>query len=368
MSLIKNKSITILINNLKSGGAEKVCVVLCNEFIKRGYNIELWVAQKEETYLSSQLNDSVNVIYLNKNKVRYCILPLIKLLIKKKPKVILGFNTELTILLILLKRILFQKPRIIMRNISTLSIEMNKPINFWGKFIKHPIIKGLLDSADAIIAQSSGMKLDLVKNYKIDTEKIEIINNPAIVLNDRCQIKQLITRKNEIVFIGRLAKPKGLTYLFEAMTIAIKTIPDLHLTMVGEGEDKDSLMCLAEDLQLSSNIDFIGFKKDISPYIIKAKATVLTSIREGFPNALVESIALGTPVIAFNCQSGPKDIITPDVNGILVPFLDVDAFSNAIISVMEGKVVFDQEKVKQSAERFNLDTIVNLYEKVIWQN
>jgi len=68
-------------------------------------------------------------------------------------------------------------------------------------------------------------------------------------------------------------------------------------------------------------VGFEGFKKDMIPYYLSAKATVLTPLYEGFPNVLVESITLGTPAIAFNCPSRPSEIIVDGINGFLVIML-----------------------------------------------
>ena len=73
------------------------------------------------------------------------------------------------------------------------------------------------------------------------------------------------------------------------------------------------------------------------PYYLHAKATVLTSLYEGFPNALVESITLGTPVVAFDCPSGPSEIIQDGVNGYLVKHKDIESFTEKLIKLMSHK-------------------------------
>ena len=362
---IINKEITILINNLSSGGAEKVCVVLCNELVKRGYSVSLWLVKYENTALAKQLDEKVQISSLNREHVSHCIIPLVKLFVKNRPKFILIFNTELTLLAIMLKFFLYNKPKIIMRNINTLSMQLNSP-NYWRKYIVFPFVKNFIDRSNIIVAQSEGMKKDLMDHYNILEKKIRTIPNPAVVLENQFSNRVTINKKNELVFIGRLVEQKGLHLLLEAIGIAIKSVEDMHLTIVGDGPQLESLQKLASDLNITKFVSFVGFQANVKSYIMEAKATVLTSYYEGFPNVLVESIALGTPVISFDCPSGPKDIIEPNVNGVLVPYLNVELFAQAIIDVLKGQYNFDDRTVIATSERFNLKSIVDKYEQLFY--
>ena len=137
--------------------------------------------------------------------------------------------------------------------------------------------------------------------------------------------------------------------------------------MVGEGELIQELEEQIMKRQLSEYIIIEGFQNDLIPFYTRAKATVLTSLREGFPNVLVESISVGTPVISFNCPSGPKDIIIPNVNGILVEHLNVDDFSKAIIDIVNSNIKFDKQKVIDSSKRFSSEKVILKYEEILFE-
>ena len=360
----KTKEITVLINRLNSGGAEKVCVILCNELVKRGYLVDLWVVGLDDTILSKKIDKNVRITNFKKESVRSSILPLSYHLMKKTPPKIIVFNTELCLLVILLKFILFTKTKIIFRSINTLSVALDTK-TLYRKKIVYPIVKKFLKATDFVVAQSEGMKEDLIKNYAIAATKIKTIHNPAIVLEKRETNFRTDSKENELVFVGRLVNQKGLPLLFEALTIVVQIIDTVHLTIVGEGPEMQNLKNLAEELKLTKVITFEGFKADVNKYLIKAKATVLTSYFEGFPNVLVESISLGTPVISFDCPSGPRDIIEPNVNGILVPFLNVELFAKALIEVLNGEMNFEINKIIASGEKFSLKSIVDKYEQIL---
>ena len=244
-------------------------------------------------------------------------------------------------------------------------MQLNSP-NYWRKYIVFPFVKNFIDRSNIIVAQSEGMKKDLMDHYNILEKKIRTIPNPAVVLENQFSNRVTINKKNELVFIGRLVEQKGLHLLLEAIGIAIKSVEDMHLTIVGDGPQLESLQKLASDLNITKFVSFVGFQANVKSYIMEAKATVLTSYYEGFPNVLVESIALGTPVISFDCPSGPKDIIEPNVNGVLVPYLNVELFAQAIIDVLKGQYNFDDRTVIATSERFNLKSIVDKYEQLFY--
>ncbi len=369
MSFDSSKKITMLVFSLYPGGAEKVCLTLCNEFANRNYKTELWIVNSKETSLSKQLNDNVTVFKMNKNHVRNSFFPLLKLLLQRKPERILIFHIELAILVLTIKKFLFLKTKVVVRSINTLSQAFNYPSGIWETIFARRVIKQILPLSNRIVAQSKGMHDDLVKFFRIEQEKLITIPNPAksIYLNGT-KILENNLRRNEFLFVGRLSPQKGLDNLVMAFKIAHEQDSSIRLIIVGDGSEKDKIVRLAEESGLKNFISFEGFRENVVPYFLRAKATVLTSNFEGFPNVLVESIAVGTPVISFNCPSGPEDIIIENVNGILVPHLHVNDFANAMLNVAKNKIEFNYKEVVETSKRFSMDTIFNMYEQILLKN
>lgn len=361
------KKITILIKNLQNGGAQKVCVTLCNELIKRNYNVELWLLDYEKNSLTLQLHEDVNIIHLQKKKVRDSVFKLVKLFRKHKPAGILIFNIELTILSILIKKIFQVKTLIFFRSINTLSQIFQYPRTNVEKHFTSRLIRVVLPYCDKIVAQSNGMKNDLVSNFNIDEKKIDVIHNPAVNLRQINKQDKVaaIEEKNYFLYVGRLTPQKGLETLIRIFKTARRQIPGIQLLIVGEGPEEEKLKALTVSLEMNSSVVFTGFKQNTSDFYLNAKATVLTSLYEGFPNVLVESIAIGTPVIAFNCPSGPEDIIEPGINGILVPNQDIKAFTEAVISVATDQLQFQKQQVIETSKKFSVETVISQYEAVL---
>ncbi len=363
------KKITMLVFNLDHGGAEKVCVTLCNEFVKLKYEIELWIVDDKKTALSQKLDNRITVYSLNKKHVRNCGLQLLKLLIQRKPERILVFHIELAILAIVLKKMFFLKTKIIARSINTLSHAFNDSKRLGRNYFAVKIIKYVLPYSNKIIAQSNGMREDLIRSFNIEDKKITTIFNPATnFLVNGYSIDDNVNIDNNFLYVGRLSPQKGLINLLKAFKQAYEKNSNIHLTLVGEGTEKEMLIKKVNDLGLSTVVTFEGYQENTLWYFKRAKATVLTSFYEGFPNVLVESIAAGTPVIAFNCPSGPEDIIVPGINGVLVPHLNLVEFTNAILAMANGEIHFNKQKIINSANRFSTDEIVRAYESVLMEN
>lgn len=360
-----DKKITFFIFSLRHGGAEKVCLTLCNEFAKRNYQTELWIVDNSETTLTKMLDKQVLVFALNKKHVRNTFLPIMKLLRRRKPARLIIFNIELAILVIILKKILILNTQIIVRSINTLSQAFTFPKTIWEKYIAKKAIRRLLIFSDKIIAQSTGMKNDLIKTFHIPEKKIVTIHNPSTLIAPVKSV-QLEPSENEFLYVGRLSPQKGLMNLIEAFRRTYEKNKNIRLTIVGDGSEKEKLVALTEQLSLTNNIKFEGYKSSTEPYFERAKATLLTSNFEGFPNVLVESISRGTPVISFDCPSGPSDIIEQGVNGLLIPHLDVEGFSKALLAVANGEIRFNHQDVVSSSRKFSTENIIAKYEQVIF--
>jgi glycosyltransferase involved in cell wall biosynthesis len=329
-----SRSICILNNTLNAGGAEKNCVVLCNELAKKGFDVELWITRLiSDSPLLKLIDDRVKVRSIQGKRVRNTITHLKKMLLSSTSKTFLIYNIELLIPVYFINKLYGLNLKIVARSITTLSHNYNDQ-GIIGKRIWFRLIGYTGNKIDSMIAQSQGMKEDLVTKFHIPESKVTVIPNPSYNFgNELFPSSDQINNKN-ILFVGRITEAKGLNYLLEIMQIVKNKIPDIHLTIVGTGEKLQDLKNDASNLGLSESISFEGYQSDLSNYYKNAKATVLTSIFEGFPNVLVESIAYGTPVVSFDCQSGPKDIIIPNINGILVDYLNVNEFANAIINIV----------------------------------
>lgn len=366
MQNFNTKKVTFLISSLAGGGAEGVCVNVANRLAEQGWQVDLVMLHLNNAAYHDRLSDKVNLIVLGINHARYAGLPLLKYMLQQKPKTVLVFNYEFAIILVILRNVFRLKTRIIARNINTLSQKRKRAQGFWVKYLVMPLIDALYCKVDHVINQCKAMRMDLVALYPQLAEKSSVIYNPVakhIEVYANSYDLRHIEKKDYLLSVGRLEKQKAFHYSIEVFSVLANEFPDLRLKIVGQGSLEPSLKQCAIDYGVEDRIDFEGFQKDITSYYLHAKATVLTSLYEGFPNVLVESITLGTPVIAFDCPSGPSEIIQDGVNGYLVGYKNVEDMVSKIDYLLNNPILPDL--VKSTFNKYSIEKVISDYIHVI---
>ena len=369
-----NKKIVMLNGSLAGGGAEGVCVNIANNLVLRGWQVDLLILNLKNEVYRDRLSDDVNLINLNVSRARYSSLSLLKYIYKNKPKVFLVFNYELSIMLVILRIFLKLKIKIISRNVSTLSVRIKElgRKSFWSRYVINPIIKFFYPMQDHIINQCNEMHKDLLIELPQLNKKSSIIYNPiSSHISDYGNLNDLnlAERKNYLLCVGRLEEVKAFNYAIEAFAGISDRFPKLRLKIVGKGSLEKDLKNKAWELSVLDRVDFEGFRENVVPYYLNAKATILTSLYEGYPNALLESISLGTPVISFDCKSGPNEIIKNNINGHLVRYLDVEDLKNKICKILESDL--KRGDIILTSKKNQIQYVSELYEnlfKLIMKN
>lgn len=308
----KKIKVTFILPTLHAGGAEKVMSYIAQNLNKTNFDVTLLIIGYES---ESRFDiEGINLVFFNKSRVLNSVFDLLLFLRKTKPNIVISAIGHLNILMSFIT-ILFPKMKFIAREVNVISVLKNhsdqkQKINY--SFLTTISYKLF----DKIICQSNDMKNDLVKNYKIVTDKIIVINNP---ISDNFKLKEAlqyhIEHTLELITVGRLAKQKGHLRILEALSYL--NIP-FKYTMIGDGPEKDIIFKRIKELKLESNIVHIPFTKSISQYLSESDVFIQGSFVEGFPNALIESCAVGTPVIAFNAPGGIDEIVQNEINGFIV--------------------------------------------------
>ncbi|SMO41507.1 glycosyltransferase [Fodinibius sediminis] len=176
---------------------------------------------------------------------------------------------------------------------------------------------------------------------------IEVIGNPIRQIHSNGQAK----RENVVLSIGRLIRTKHFDELIK-MFVDIG-LPDWKLVIVGGDSKKQNLSrklkTLVRELDAEGSVFLEGEQQHIDPYFNKSKIFAFSSSSEGFPNVIGEALSAGLPVVAYDCNAGPSDMIENNKNGFLVPLFDQEAFKDCLKELMSNENV--RKKFQQNAPK-----------------
>ena len=344
------KHILIVNNGLAGGGIERASVSLANYFSKMNFEVSVLALYKSEPFFSLDNN----ILFIepdfdrnNHNKLVYTYRMMVflrKFVLKNKPNTILAFS-EWTNPYVVLALKGIEVPLFLSDRMNPLA-----KLPFLSEFLR----KRLYKKATGIIAQSNFAKSILEK--KTSSKNIKVIYNPLNSI-EKIDCPQL----NRIVTVGRLEKVKGHEFLIKAF--AKMDNKSWELSIVGDGSERKYLESLAKDLNITQRVIFHGHLKDFRKQLSEAKIFVLPSIKEGFPNALIEAMSVPLTCICTDFFNGHNEIIQNNENGIIVKSANVGELSNALSLLIndESKRNLFASNAKKVREELNFEKIAGIY-------
>lgn len=302
--------ILFILPSLRPGGAERVITELIKNLNKEQFDCQLLVLGPNKS-LSYDISN-INVSFLDKKRLLKAIYPLYKKIKRTQPDIVMSsighINTVLGLFTLLLPKIKF-----VAREASVVS-EIKKHSKNNGVKLPQFISSFLYQQLDGLVCQSNDMGVDLSKFTNVKLDKIEIINNPAPI-NFKSKTAGTMSTPLKLINIGRLSSEKGQIRILESLKFL--KIPFKFL-IVGDGVEKNNLLKIIHANQLNKNVEFIPFTNKINEILLEHDIFLQGSFVEGFPNALVEAIISGLPVVAFEAPGGTKEIIENGSNGFIV--------------------------------------------------
>jgi glycosyltransferase involved in cell wall biosynthesis len=363
----KKKHIALFLPSLHGGGAEKVMVNLALGFVEQGLKVDLVLAKAEGPYLS-RVPEEVRVVDLEARRVLYSLPGLVRYLRRERPQAMLSALNHANIVAIWAKLLARVQTRLVVSERTTLSRSIENASSVRVKLLPF-LIKTFYPYADAVVAVSRGVAEDLVTTTKLPMEKIKVIYNPVITPELFAKAEEPLDhpwfRPGEppvVLGVGRLTQAKDFPTLIRAFALVRKERP-ARLMILGEGEERPKLEALVRELGLEEDVALPGFVENPYKYMKRAAVFVLSSRWEGLPAVLIEAMALGTPVVATNCPSGPAEILEGGKWGRLVAVGDVNALAKAV----EEMLIQPYSQLPREAwSKFALPTAIECYLKVLW--
>ena len=328
-------NIIIVIPTLQMGGAERVALVLASEWLKNNKVKVLIFDNSDMAFRTEAEIIDINLPSLNGflwKVIQFFrrSISLSKFFKKENPDRIISFMESANFPSIL--------AAFFSNKLAKIWITCHSHISDLTK-IQILLIPYIYKHAKRVITVSRGLRDELVE-MRISKEKLRVIYNPlsaSAPINHKFLPRPIQAPQKYILGVGRLGHQKN----FDTLIDAFSKIKDqnLHLVILGEGKEKNNLIKIIKNKNLSDRIHLIGRTDDVWPWYRYAECFVLTSIFEPFGLVIIEAMSQGCPVVAFDCDYGPREIITHGVNGLLVKVNDVKTLTNSITTLLHDDVL-----------------------------
>ncbi|HEY9721627.1 MAG TPA: glycosyltransferase family 4 protein, partial [Oscillatoriaceae cyanobacterium] len=318
-------NITCVISSLGSGGAERVISRLANAWVAEGHRVEMLTLEASEPFYALDPRITLRQLGVagNSRSVPEAIasnlrrLWALRVAIRAhRPDVIVSF-TDATNVRVLMAAVGLRIPTIVSERTDPAHSRMGRVWEF--------LRERFYPRADLLVMQTQRAAAFFPRLQ----QKIRIIPNPVPAPTSVAEAKPAGTRK-QLVTLGRLHREKGFDLLMTAFREVAGRHPDWDITIWGEGPARAELERLRNELGLTERVHLPGTTTEAHAKLAAADLYVLSSRFEGFPNGLCEAMATGVPVVSFDCANGPAEIITPELDGVLVPAEDTRALAEAL--------------------------------------
>jgi glycosyltransferase involved in cell wall biosynthesis len=373
------KVIIFTLPDFRGGGAERVFLNLINNIDRDFFDIHVVVGKFKGEYCTN-LKKDISIHELSCVGSIACIPRMLRVVQNIKPDIVistLGFVVTVSII----SHALPKRIKIISRFGNTISsfLQDIKKISQLKYYLQYMLNRLVIHSSDVVIVQSDHMLRDLVQVFSLknrSARKIIKINNPVDCkgLNLASQlekvplsIKSFVESSFVFVSVGRLESQKNYEDLLKSFKIVHNSCPKSKLLILGEGSCRNDLNKLISNLSIGTFVLMPGFIANTEAAVHISDFFVSSSLYEGMSNAILESLALGIPVIATDCPSGIREVVHDGDSGFLVSIQGdvVKNLAEKMLFVYNNKSCLNTSNIKKIVqENFDIHHVVGKYESV----
>jgi len=352
--------------SLHNGGVDRVVFNLAEEFLERGLRVAILV-DMDNIYspFRALLPPGVRYEVLNARGPLARLIKLRRFLRTERPRAVMCTSFGFPNIYAVVVRWIAGVPyRLMLTEHCFPSVDSAAP-KFWqARYWFFRIAHFIYPHADEIVAVSKGTADDLARVIAIDPARVKCIYNPIVNDGMRNQAKAAVdhpwfgdTGIPVIIAVGRLEAQKDFTLLIRAFA-AVRAETPCRLLILGDGSEREMLSGLIREAKLEDCVQMPGFAANPHAYIAKAALLVLSSRFESLANVVIEAMAVGTPVVATDCPSGPAEALAGGRYGTLVPVGNVERLAEAMLAVLRRRpqpvpsAWLDQFSTKWSADRY----------------
>ena len=317
----KQKHILFLVSSMHGGGAERVASLLSNYWVENGYRVTLMPTFSGRGECLYSLNERIKLDFLadrvgstNKNFFnrlrRFWILR--KSIKEIRPDIIISFLTHVNVAAIL---------SAMGTRIPVIVSERTYPPGYQLDFFLSTLRKFTYPAASCVVMQTDqGLRW---LNAKVGKDNSTVIANPVLYPMNQTEpmlhINDVVSENQKLcIAVGRLVDGKGLPKIIEAFSQLSKKYQEWDLVILGDGPQREMLELQIKRLGCNGRVHLPGRVGNLSDWYAAADLFIMNSRFEGFPNSLLEAMAHGLPVISTDCDTGPREMISHGINGLLL--------------------------------------------------
>jgi glycosyltransferase involved in cell wall biosynthesis len=356
----------LLIPHLGGGGAEQVTALLARGLSPEKYDLHLALitqAADVPEVTSSKLPSWVTVHALGATRVRSAALPLLRLLRKVRPHLILSSMFHLNFLMLLLRPLLGFPIRILIRQNGTASSALPGLPRY-----NRLLYRLLYRRADCVLCQSAAMARDLCESFAIPERRIKVLPNPiafdALNSTNPAAPEDWPDSGPHLFAVGRLSHEKGFDLLLESLSVVRSQFPSADLLIAGSGREESALKARCSELSLNQAVRFLGHVAAPSAWFPAATVFVLSSRHEGLPNALLEAAAAGLPIVTTPASEGLVELVGQQPGVWLARAPTAQTLADTLITAL--RVIKPGQRLPHAfVEPFRLNAAVAAWEELI---
>ncbi|TPG20756.1 glycosyltransferase family 4 protein [Variovorax guangxiensis] len=358
----------ILIHSLQSGGAERVSASMANHWEEAGWTVTVLTltsnardfykvnagVQRVALNVAGDSRNALSAVNNNFQRVR----AIRRELKKREPDVAVAMMSTANILLAL--------AAIGLKGVRIIGSERTYPPRIplgraWEAMRAY--LYGQLDTVVALTQESASWLHQHTRAREVAVIPNAVtwplpIHDPYLPTPDRTDGSHIL------LAVGRMSEEKGFDLLIRAFHALAPDFPTWRLVILGDGVDRQALEAQTVLTGLESRISLPGRSGNVGQWYAAADLYALTSRFEGFPNTLIEAMSYGLPVVSFDCDTGPRDIIRHEIDGLLVPAGNGAALEHSLRRLMENKALRDQfgAKANEVKQRFSIESVSKMWE------
>ena len=330
--------IAIFVATSGHSGVDSTMKNLIPAIARRGYLVDLLKVRKHGPELPV-IPAGVRVIDLGSKHVYSAFFAVCRYLKEYRPEVMLADKDRVNRTALLAKKMTGVATRLVLSSGTTISVDLagRGALERW---MTRNSMGKLYPAADNLITISKGSADDLANYTGFPRERIEVVPAPvipaALLTETRPRPAHPWFQPGEppvILGVGKLAPGKDYATLIRAFA-SVRKDKKCRLVIIGKGKQEKELYALAAALGVRDDIDLPGFQPNAYDFMAHAALFVHTSLLEGLGFVIIEALAVGTPVVATDCPSGPREILQDGKYGLLVPVQDHEKLAEAILATL----------------------------------